>query len=524
MNGNSMIIHAIKRLSLFLCIWGILQGLNAQEGNPQPLLRWGGDAESGAPYVFHDPHNYRKVIGYEVDIVTEVANRIGYKATFVQNDWDSLMPGLMRDVYDVVVDGFTIRPDLSLKLDFSIPYNISGLQLVVRTDSTAIQQLEDCKGKIVGTLKNSEAYKYLMDIGGIEIRIYEDEVNAYFDLHNKRLDAVFVDLPVALFYAGQSKALKFVGPAEGRLSYAMVVPTSNPELLKKINQALTDMIADGTLRRILEKWNLWSVQTAEYMQSFDPAVSTPTAYLDYIKARDVTPFKRLLERYVSFLPALAQAATITLQISMLSMVIAIILGLLFAIGSVYGSAVIQFVVACYIEIMRGTPLLIQLLFIFYALPKTGIHFSPFWSGVIGLGLNYAAFEAENYRAGIMSVPKGQMEAARALGMTHLQALRHVVVPQAIRTVIPPVTNDFISLIKDSSLVSVITIVELTKTYTQLATTYYDFFGIGILVASMYLLLGLPFVRLARWAEKRLAVETRKASHKTIASVLPDITK
>jgi polar amino acid transport system substrate-binding protein len=99
-----------------------------------------------------------------------------------------------------------------------------------------------------------------------------------------------------------------------------------------------------------------------------------------------------------------------------------------------------------------------------------------------------------------------MEAALALAMTRGQAIRHVIAPQAFRVVLPPVTNDFISLLKDSSLVSVITMVELTKTYSMLATTYYDYFGTGILVAAMYLLIGLPFVRLARWTEKRLAME------------------
>ena len=123
--------------------------------------------------------------------------------------------------------------------------------------------------------------------------------------------------------------------------------------------------------------------------------------------------------------------------------------------------------------------------------------------MLGLGLNYAAYEAENYRAGILAVPHAQMEAALALGMTRWQAIRHVVAPQAFRLVLPPVTNDFISLLKDSSLVSVITMVELTKAYGQVATTYYDYFGTGIIVAIIYLLLGLPFVRLARWAETRL---------------------
>src|ERR1700747_431028 len=157
----------------------------------------------------------------------------------------------------------------------------------------------------------------------------------------------------------------------------------------------------------------------------------------------------------------------------------------------------------YIEVIRGTPLLIQLLFIFYGLPKIGIQLSPFVASVLGLGLNYAAAEAENYRAGLLSVPEGQWQAARALGLTQSKTLRLVIIPQAIRLVLPPLTNDFISLLKDSSLVSALTLLELTGAYHRLATETFDYFGTGLLVAFIYLLLGLPFVRLARYSESRL---------------------
>jgi polar amino acid transport system substrate-binding protein len=123
------------------------------------------------------------------------------------------------------------------------------------------------------------------------------------------------------------------------------------------------------------------------------------------------------------------------------------------------------------------------------LPNIGIRLSPIVAAVVGLGLNYAAYEAENYRAGIQSIPRGQMEAALSLGMTRAQSLRYVIVPQAMRLVIPPVTNDFIALFKDSSIVSVITMVELTKVYGQLASTYFDYIGVGILTAAIYFLMG-----------------------------------
>ncbi|MGX8717446.1 MAG: amino acid ABC transporter permease, partial [bacterium] len=134
---------------------------------------------------------------------------------------------------------------------------------------------------------------------------------------------------------------------------------------------------------------------------------------------------------------------------------------------------------------------------------------PFVAGVLALAINYSAYESEIYRAGLLAVPTGQMEAARALGMSHIQALWYVIFPQAIRTVIPPVTNDFIMLLQDSSLVSMITIVELTRTYQCLAATHFNYFETGLIVAAFYLLLGFPFIRLARAFEKKFTYKIRR---------------
>jgi polar amino acid transport system substrate-binding protein len=219
-------------------------------------------------------------------------------------------------------------------------------------------------------------------------------------------------------------------------------------------------------------------------------------------------WRATLLRYAGFLPLLAQAAVVTLEVSVLGMVVAVVVGLGLAIMRRYGKPIAATLAVGYIETIRGTPLLIQVLFVFYGLPNIGIRLDPFVAGVLALGLNYAAYEAENYRAGLDAIPRGQMEAAVALNLTQAQALRHVIVPQAFRIVIPVMTNDFISLLKDSSLVSVITMAELTRTYEQLSTTYYDYFGTGLLVGAVYLLIGLPFVRLARWTERRLNVDAR----------------
>lgn len=210
-----------------------------------------------------------------------------------------------------------------------------------------------------------------------------------------------------------------------------------------------------------------------------------------------------LARYKEALPKFGRGAIVTMQVSISAMALAITLGLLLAVARVFSPKPISAIAIVYIEFIRGTPVLIQLFFIFYGLPGVGIKFSPFWAGAIGLGLNYAAYEAEVYRTGLFAIPRTQWESALALGMSRWQAMREIILPQAVRIVIPPINNDFISLLKDSSLVSIITMVDLTKVYGQVSATYYDYFGPGVIVAVLYLLLGMPFVRFSRYAERRL---------------------
>ena len=158
--------------------------------------------------------------------------------------------------------------------------------------------------------------------------------------------------------------------------------------------------------------------------------------------------------------------------------------------------------------MRGTPLLIQLFLIYYGLPQIGIRLNAALAAILGLGLNYAASEAENYRAGIEAVPLGQTEAAHALGMSRWQCVRHIVLPQALRLVIPPVTNDFIAMFKDSSIVSVITMVELTKVYGMLAMSTYDYIGLGLMTAGIYFALSYPASLFAGHLERKLRYDRR----------------
>lgn len=483
-------------------------------------LRWGGDAEGGAPYLLPNPKNPREIIGFEIDLMNALAGQLNRRSVFVQNQWDGLVPGLQRGNYELVVNGLEITDDRKQQVNFSIPYYVCGEQLSVRVEENGIQTLADLKGKIVGTLKASLAQRILEQAGGIEVRSYENQNNPYDDLAIGRLQAVLMDAPIAVYYSKPNPKLKIVGDSIGRMEYGIALRKRDTALLADINAASLALIKSGELRRIYDKWGIWNKETGELFEKLVPgsqAQAAPSAtpgqaMTDFTEniTKQVTWRERLQRWRIYLPPLLLQGAPMTLLISLLSMALAVALGLVIALLNLYAPWPVQWLARAYVEVMRGTPLLIQLYLIFYGLPNIGIRLSPLVAAVAGLGLNYAAYEAENYRAGIQAIPHGQMEAALSLGLTRWQALRHIIVPQALRLVIPPVTNDFIALFKDSSIVSVITMVELTKVYGQLAATYYDYIGVGLLTAAIYFLMGLPFVRLARWAETRLATDKRLA--------------
>jgi polar amino acid transport system substrate-binding protein len=182
------------------------------------------------------------------------------------------------------------------------------------------------------------------------------------------------------------------------------------------------------------------------------------------------------------------------------MMLAVALGVALAAGRVYGSRWLQVVLTGWVEVVRGTPLLLQLFVLYFGL-ATVVQLPAFLAALIGLGINYAAYESEIYRGALEAVPPGQLEAARTLGFTNAQTLRLIRGPQAFRLALAPMTNDFVALLKDSSLVSVITVVELTKQTSIFAANIGSWLLPGVMCAAMYLALSLPLARLARRIEK-----------------------
>lgn len=474
--------------------------LAAQLQADPPALRWAGDSEGGAPFIYQDPTDPKRLIGAEVELLELLAQRLGRPASFVQNSWDGLIPGLDRGDYEVACNAIEITPERSRKVTFTRPYFITYAQLAVRKDEQAIRGVEGLKGKRVGTYKGAQA-QAMLEAMGYKPVLYEAIDPMYRDLGFKRLDAVLLDQPIALYVGGPLPDVRFVGGPVGRLEYGIAVTKKDPSLKAQLDAAIDELERSGELRRLWQRWGIWNPR----MPAGEGPDAAPVAYAAYLEQRGVTlGWQEQAKRYLlDYAPLLARGAWITLQLSVAGMLLAMSLGLLVALARVYGPWPLRWLALAWVELLRGTPLLIQLFILFYGLPHAGVRLAPWLAAVIGLGLNYSAYEAENYRAGLQSVPKGQTEAALALGLSRWQALRHVVLPQALRVILPPVTNDFISILKDSSLVSVITMVELTKVYGQLASTYYDWLGLGLLTAAMYFLIGLPFVWMARVVEKKM---------------------
>ncbi len=211
---------------------------------------------------------------------------------------------------------------------------------------------------------------------------------------------------------------------------------------------------------------------------------------------------------VHYFPFLVQGAVLTLKISLISLLFGFIIGLIAALLKLSNNIVVRSLGAFYVWIIRSTPLLVQLFLIYFGLPQIGVDLGPFMSGVLALAINTGAYNAETIRGGIIAVPAGQMEAARSLGMPSALAMRRIILPQAIRLAIPALGNNFVILVKDTSLVSTITLVELTLTAQRLIGSTYKPFEMYLMAAVLYAVLTTATSFLLGRLEKKIAVERR----------------
>jgi polar amino acid transport system substrate-binding protein len=339
------------------------------------------------------------------------------------------------------------------------------------------------------------------------------------------LDATVQDSPAALYYviSGRLPKLRVAGEPVAKSYYVLLTPKGNkPEeveaankLRGQLNDAIRKGCASGRFEEILRKYRLWDSDQERLAHAHQRAWPPGAVTLDNDASKEVAepanPPKRTLG---SIQDKLLEATWMTIALAFCSMPIAVLLGMLIACGRLYGPAILRAPLTVYVEVIRGTPILLQMYVWFFLVPQVAkssgwetlvvlVTVKPFVVGVFALAVNYSAYEAEIFRAGLQAIPKGQMEAALALGMSPFTAVRRIILPQAIRIVIPPVTNDFIALFKDTSVCSMILITELTGLYYQNKFDRDLVLQLALVIGLIYFLLSYPLSLLSRRLEARL---------------------
>lgn len=469
----------------------------------QPVLElpWGGDAEGGAPFVEADPRDPARLIGFDVEIAELLARALGRSPRFVQVAFTSLDASAARGDFEIGLSGIEDSPARRARLAVTIPYYEFREILTVRqADSSRFRTLADLRGRRVATLGATLAYDMLVTAQGEHGVIpvtYEDDVHPYSDLALGRVDAVVLDYVLAERGVARNAGLVNQATPLGVGRYVGVLASAQTVLRDRIDGVLREAMRDGRLEAIFRRWDMWNEdQPRLYARvlASDAAELVPVA----AGAATMSPW----EATRRYLPSLVRAALVTLMLSCAAMVLAVVAGALIASGRVYGPRPLKIMLTGYVEVIRGTPLLLQLFVLYFGLAGF-VQLPAMLAALIGLGLNYAAYESEIYRGALEAIPQGQLDAARAVGLTDAQTLVLVRGPQAFRLALPPMTNDFVALLKDSSLVSVITVVELTKQTSIFAANIGTWLVPGALCAALYLVLSLPLARLSRRLEKRL---------------------
>jgi polar amino acid transport system substrate-binding protein len=458
-------------------------------------LRWGGDAEGGAPFVEADPANPTRVRGFDVEIAQMIGRALHREPVFIQVAWASIEASVERGDFSIGLSGVEDRPELRERHAVTIPYFEFREVLAVRFgDSTRYRTLRDLSGKRVATLGGTGAYQMLLDLqgsGGPIVVSYDDDVHPYSDLVAGRVDAVLLDNVIADRSLRRTGGFYIEPQPVATGHYVGVLARADTALRDSVNVILRARMRDGSLEKTFRAWHVWDGEEARYF----------ARVLGDTSGGSVVSSAQGVKSVGAYLPALLRAAAITLLLSCLAMALAVMVGIAVAAGRVYGPAVVRAPLAIYVELIRGTPVLLQLFVLYYGLSSV-VRLPAFLAAVLGLGLNYAAYESEIYRAALQAIPRSQLEAGRTLGLSEVQILRLVRGPQALRLALAPMTNDFVALLKDSSLVSVITVVELTKQTAIYATNIGSWVVPGLLCAAIYLAMSLPLSRLARQLERK----------------------
>ncbi len=429
------------------------------------------------PFSFYSADG--ELAGFDVDVSRAIAQRLDRPLEIIATEWDGILAGLLAGKYDAIIGSMAITAERAKKVSFSRPYYSSGAQIFIHNQQAGvIENIEDLGDKRVGVVLG-ETYEHYLRTNYPEIRVltYKSTVDIFQDMHNERLDAFLTDRLVGL-YQIRNAGMPFI-PA-GKLLYTenMGIPVrkQNSALLADINAALLDMRQTGALDQIHKQW----FGRGEAKQAHQVGMNANTIA------------GKLLKGFA-----------ITIGVAFISLT----LGLLLAIpaGIVLNSkrTIIQRLVRLIIDFIRGTPVLIQLFFVYFGAPQLGVKLSPVASAVITLTINAGAYLAEVIRSGLMAIDPGQKTAGAALGLGKVQTFRWIVWPQAFRIALPPLVNSAVALLKDTALISVIAVAEVIREAQSIISVTYNPMRFYFIVALMFFVFTYPLMKLAGRIERNI---------------------
>lgn len=444
-----------------------------------------------APFEFQN--SSKQYTGIDVDLLNAIAKEQGFKIKWDFIGFDPAVSSLQAGQADAVMSGMSITDERKAIFDFSNPYYQANVTVAVRKDETNIKSWNDLKGKTIGAKNGTVSYEYLTTNAkkyGYTVKTFKDATSMYQSLQSGSVDAVMDDEPVIQYAIkqGQKMATPLKPVPAGTYGFA-VKKGQNPELIQMFNNGLTELKATGQYQTILDK----------YLSTGGSQNASKTG------ANETTMWGIIKNNWQQ----LGQGLIQTLLLAIVSFVCAIIVGIIFGLLSVTPSRVLRGISRIYVDLNRAIPLLVLIFFLYFGIPNliqmiTG-HQSPinaFLAGVIALTLNESAYIAETVRGGVNSVASGQMEASRSLGVPYVTTMRKVILPQAVKITTPSLVNQFIITLKDTTLVSVIGLVELLQTGQIIVARNFQGFLVYGLIGLIYIVILLILMNLGRRLERK----------------------
>ena len=431
------------------------------------------------PYEFTTKKNGKtEYVGFEMDVAKQFAKDLGVKLVIKNMDFDSLLVALESHKVDTVISGMNITPERKKSVDFSDPYYAGHkLFLINKADRNKYKSTKDFTGKKVGAQNGAMEYNLVKEnIPNVQEKGLAKIPSLVLALQSHKVEGVLMDEATAKAYANNNSNLMAINSHIKIQSggIAMAFPKGDKSLEAAANQTVAKINKEDLVNK------KWIPQAAKYMKS-------------YKKSNTVASYWTFFAKGVEY----------TLIITVISVIFGFLLGTLFALMRLSQSKLLHGIAICYIEFIRGTPMLVQIMFVYFGIGAIIQSMPALVAGIIAVSVNSGAYVAEVIRSGIQSLPVGQTEAARSLGMTKKQTFRFIVLPQALRNIWPALGNEFITLLKDSSLVSTIGVGELMyQTQLVQADTYKGVLPLFITM-MIYFILTFTLTRILNYFEGRM---------------------